>query len=96
MTTPIKGPSTDTEVQVTWSAATGTATGDSPILTYDLYWDNGSGTANIELINSLVTSYTVSGLTGGATYLFMVRASNIYGFGAFSSELSVIPSDVPG
>jgi hypothetical protein len=60
-----------------------------------LYWDNGSGTTNIELINSLVTSYTVTGLTGGATYMFMVRASNIYGYGAFSNVLSVVPSDIP-
>lgn len=85
MSTPTQGPSSDTDISVTWSSLTGTATGNSAILSYDLYWDNGSGTINIELTDSLVTSYTVSGLTGGATYLFKVRARNIYGYGAFSS-----------
>ncbi len=74
---------------------TGTAAGNSDILSYSLYWDNGSGTSNIELTDSLVTSYTVSGLTGGATYLFKVRARNVYGYGTFSSELTFVPSDVP-
>lgn len=95
MSTPTQGPSSDTDIVVTWVALTGAATGNSAILTYDLYWDNGSGTTNVELIDSLVTSYTVSGLTGGATYLFKVRAKNIYGYGAFSSELTIVPSDVP-
>jgi len=95
MSTPTQGPSSDTDIVVTWSALTLTATGNSDILSYNLYWDNGSGTTNIELTDSLVTSFTVSGLTGGATYLFKVRAKNIYGYGAFSSELPIVPSDVP-
>lgn len=80
-----------------WIALTGTATGNSDILSYDLYWDNASGTSSIELVNSLVTTYTVSGVSGGSTYKFKVRARNVYGYGSFSAtELSVTPSDVPG
>lgn len=95
MTTPTQGPSSDTDIQVTWSTLTGAATGNSAILSYDLYWDNGSGTVNTELTDTLVTSYTVSGLTGGASYKFQVRARNIYGYGSFSSLLTIVPSDVP-
>lgn len=48
------------------------------------------------LIDSLVSTFSVTGLTGGATYLFKVRAINIYDIGEFSTSLSVIAADVPG
>lgn len=83
-------------IVVNWSALTLATTGNSDILSYNLYWDNASGTSDIELINSLTTTYTVSGVSGGLTYRFKVRAVNIYGRGAFSTELVVTPSDVPG
>lgn len=70
MAVPVKGASTDTEITVSWTALTAPATGNSDILSYNLFWDNGSGTVDIELTDSLVTSYTVSGLTGGLTYKF--------------------------
>ena len=75
---------------------TGSSTGNSAITTYNLYWDNGSGTSSISLSNSLVTSYTVTGLTGGTTYLFKLRAQNIYGYGTFSADGSVIAAEEPG
>jgi hypothetical protein len=87
---------TDTQIEVDWTALTSTTTGNSPILSYNLYWDNGSGTTNLQLIDLLQTSYVVSGLEGGATYMFKVRAKNIYGYGPFSSVASIIPSDIPG
>jgi hypothetical protein len=43
-----------------------------------------------------VTTLSVTGLTGGTTYKFKVRARNVYGSGLFSSELSVLASDIPG
>lgn len=48
------------------------------------------------LIDDLVSTFSVTGLTGGVTYLFKVRAINIYDFGDFSTALSVIAADVPG
>lgn len=65
-----------------WTALTGTQTGNSPILSYNLYWDNGSGSAIYELTDSFVTTFTVTGLTGGSNYIFKVRARNVYGYGA--------------
>jgi hypothetical protein len=99
MATPTQGSgSSDSIIVVNWSALTGSATGNSALTTYSLFWDNASGTTSIELLTSstLSTTYTVSGVSGGSTYRFKVRAKNIYGFGSFSTELVVTPSDVPG
>ena len=65
-------------------------------MTVALYWDNASGLTTIELIDALVTTYTVTGLTGGLNYKFTVRAVNVYGFGSFSNVLVVQASDLPG
>lgn len=97
--TPTVGtPATDTEVQILWTALTyGVDTGLVSITSYSLYSDNAAGDGTFyEIATGLYTSYTVTGLTGGATYLFKVRASNSYGSGDFSSTLSYVPQDVPG
>ena len=66
MTDPFKGgQTTDLQIQVEWTGLTGTSRGNSDILSYNLYWDNGSGTTNLQLTDSLVTSYTILGVTGG-------------------------------
>jgi hypothetical protein len=96
MISPTQVYSTDLEIKVQWSALVGSTTGDSEILSYNLYWDNGTGTTDIELIDSLVTEFTVSGLIGGLNYKFKVRALNIYGYGEFNAEYLVEASDYPG
>lgn len=65
---------------------TGTAIGNSPILAYNLYWDDGTGVLDIELVEQIVFEFTVTGLVGGVNYKFKVRALNIYGYGQFSDE----------
>jgi hypothetical protein len=81
---------TDTTIQVKWVELSGAQTGNSPILSYNLYWDNASGSSVYELVDSLVTTFTVTGLTGGLNYSFKVRARNVYGYGQqFSNELRV-------
>jgi len=72
---------TDTTIKVKWVELIGTQTGNSPILSYNLYWDNASGTTVYELLDALVTEFTVTGLTGGQNYSFKVRARNVYGYG---------------
>ena len=44
----------------------------------------------------MIRSYIVTGVTGGSNYLFRIRARNIYGYGPFSSNFTIIPQDVPG
>ncbi len=84
-----------TSVTIDWTAPTGTATGNAAITSYKLVWDDDNDGAFDELTDSPVLTYTASSLTGGSTYKFKVKATNIYGYGTFSSELSVTTSDVP-
>lgn len=87
----------ESSVVVDWTAlSTNAEIGGKAITGYNLYWDNGTGSSTISLIESLATSRTVSGLNGGTTYKFKVRAKNINGYGSFSSELSVVASQSPG
>jgi hypothetical protein len=80
---------TDIEIIITWASLTGTSTGNSAITSYNLFWNAGTSTsADTLVIDSLTNTYTFSGLTGGSTYIFSVRAKNIYGYGAFSNEVS--------
>lgn len=88
--------STDISIQVEWQALIDDQTGNSDILSYNLYWDDGLGTTNIELIDDLVLMHTVLALQGGLNYKFKVRALNIYGYGEFSTEYIVEASDYPG
>ena len=87
--------STDNSIQVVWSDPGSPITGNSPILSYNLYWDNGTGITSISLVDSNVLSFIIGGVTPGKTYMFKIRARNIYGLGAFSNDFSLIASDIP-
>jgi hypothetical protein len=88
-------------VVVEWGAVTdaGLPTGNSAVTAYELLWDNGdSGLTTfvpLTLTTDLATSHTIVGVTEGASYRFVVRAVNIYGTGADSSEATIRASDVP-
>ena len=72
--------STKTAIAVSYQALTGTNTGGSPILSYELQWDQGTGTwASLVGYNpySTATSFvTPSTLTTGNQYQFKYRAVN--------------------
>ena len=72
--------------------------GNSAILSYQLYWDNGDTTAaevDILIEDALQLSRVVTGLQQGSDYRFKVRAVNIYGPGEFSDVVTIRASDVP-
>lgn len=64
MIIPFKGAATtDSQIQVDWLALSTTLeTGDSAILSYELLWDNGSGTPTVSAQNTLALTATLLGL----------------------------------
>ncbi len=95
MNTPFLVSRTKQTMTVRWVALVAPATGNSPVTTYNLYWDNGLGEITIELADSMITEYSITGLTGGTFYKFQVRAQNIYGYGERSDVATIEASDVP-
>jgi len=95
MAAPVAVGTAEARIDLAWSALSAPANGNSEVLAYSLYWDNGGGTTGIALQDALATSASVPGLTGGTTYRFKVRARNLYGPGGFSAELVVLASDLP-
>jgi hypothetical protein len=91
---------TDVTLRMNWVALSGLDAGSSSVIAYSLLWDEADATKTLtefkELTNAAVTSFTVNSVIGGKTYRFMVRARNIYGYGANSTVTTVIPDDKPG
>lgn len=91
--------STDTEILLSWIPLTGVDAGNSDIIAYSLYWDEGDSNkaaADVALNDANVDQFTVLNVQGGVTYRFRVRARNIYGAGEFSDDTIVVPDDAPG
>ena len=86
---------TETHLEITWSELTGEDAGNSEILGYQLYWDSGTGVADIALLEATGTSHVQTSLTPGQPYIFKLRARNIYGYGDFSPEVTFTPVNVP-
>ena len=70
MNTPFLVSRTKQTMTVRWVAIVAPTTGNSPVTSYNLYWDNGLGDITIELADSLITEYSITGLTGGTFYKF--------------------------
>ena len=81
-------------VDLSWSAPT--SEGGSPITGYDVYEGTTSGGESSTPVNpaplaASATSSTVSGLTNGTTYYFMVKAINAAGSSPASNQASATP-----
>jgi len=61
---------TKTTMTVRWNILNAPATGNSNILSYNLFWNNGNGDLTTQLVDSLVTDYSLTGLIGGTIYSF--------------------------
>lgn len=101
MNTPTRsGDTYQDQIHIDWLAPVGSLTGDSSITSYNVQWDAGTGTTNVDVtaVGSYYTALTTSvtdGLVEGNWYKFKVRARNVYGWGEFSDEMEVRASDVP-
>lgn len=58
MNTPVIDSYSDTQITVKWTALSGANTGNSPITSYALYWNAGTGVdANVLVTEALITTY---------------------------------------
>lgn len=87
---------TNTQTEVAWTALTGSSRGGKSvdIVMYEVFWDQSSNNW-VYLDNTTSLTSLKTGLTGGVTYSFKVRAYNKYGFGEFTSSVSVQTSQPP-
>ena len=84
------------QIEVQWLAlTTAEETGNTAIVSYQLLWDNNSGTSDIVLHESDTLSFLVDSLAEGSDYKFRVIARNVYGYGETSDEVTIRASDVP-
>lgn len=67
---------TSTDLGFTWTPG---FNGGTPIVDYEIQYDNGVGVFETVETNELTTSFVQSGLTIGVTYKFRVKARNSFG-----------------
>jgi len=87
------------QVALTWAELTTVSdTGGTPITSYSLEWDQGSGNwaaLKGDPTPDTAASYVLPGVTAGAPYDFRLRAANAIGWGAYGPTVTVVPSSVP-
>jgi len=104
MNAPTQGVDTDYQrVHLDWDTVIAPENGDSDVVSYIIYWDQGTGddVDFVELIGETsaftLSTYTItSGLVTGGTYRFKVKAVNKWGTGdLFSDTVSVLVASAP-
>ena len=90
---------TKTTITLIWSPLVfNSETGASPITSYSLEWDQGTGSF-VSLVGdpslSVALTHQVTGLTTGTAYQFRLRAKNKHGWGEYSSTISAKPAGPP-
>ena len=94
---PTRGSLTN-ENQIEVLVSTVSATGGSPLLSYSIEINDGSGFVSIggdpvyQLSQDLLTT---TPLTSGVTYNFRYRVANIFGWSGYSPEVLIIANTVP-
>ena len=85
---------TATSVRLVWSE--GAANGGSTVISYQLVYDNASGTDFVILESNIVDLGTnVLSLTSGLTYNFKVQALNSFGLSVYSDTLTIVAGFKP-
>ena len=78
------------QVIISWNAVSGATS-------YNIYWSTTSGVTKSTgtKISNVTSPYTLTGLTNGTPYYYVVTAVNSYGESAESSQASATPSGSP-
>lgn len=89
------------QIQAVIEALTGTDTGGVPITSYQIDFDMNTNSENWFTLkgfnsNDLSLSVFKTGLTVNTPYKFRYRAKNIFGWGEFSEESTLLPNQIPG
>jgi Fibronectin type III domain len=83
----LKAAATSAQVRLSWTAPS--STGGKPVTGYNVYRGTSPGKEGTAPVNSKLlttTSYTVTGLTNGTTYYFVIKAINAVGASPASNE----------
>jgi hypothetical protein len=80
-------------VGLTWT--TPTSDGGSPVIDYQISSKIGTGAFSVLESGITTASYTTSSLTADVVYTFKVKARNLVGVGADSSEVDVRAAAIP-
>lgn len=77
------------QIGLSWQA--GLSNGGSPIIDYQVWYDCGNQSSlTLVAANITTTSYTVTGLIAGHTYVFVVRSRNSVMFSSYSLSVSIL------
>ncbi len=77
------------QVALSWSAVSGATS-------YSIKYGTATGNYTLTANPGSATSFTVTGLTNGTTYYFVVTATNAGGTSSNSNEKSVLPTAITG
>jgi hypothetical protein len=90
---------TNAQIELTWTPQTLAQSHGSAVISYNIYWDQGLGVYQ-ELIGESSDylgspSYIISILTQGISYSFKIRSKNEWGWGQFSTPVSILAALAP-
>lgn len=85
-----------TSISIAWTFDSA-LNGGTPIIDYQVYWDNGVVGTTLLAASSTGSwqTFTTTAVTAGTTYSFWVAAVNYIGLGTPSSKLSVLAASFP-
>ena len=93
--TNVKAITDTTRVGLSWSA--GLADGGTPVIDYQVWWDQGTDIYLVLQSNIVGTSYTTTvGLQGNKNYKFKIKSRNLFGLSTvFSNEVVALTAILP-
>lgn len=83
----------DVQVGLTWQP--GASDNGSPVIDYQLSYDQGIDDYIVLASGITVTSFVASSLQPGFTYKFKVESRNLVGYSVYSNEAVILAAKIP-